>query len=395
MWEVWAAVPPILPTKFPLTRTDFQGKQKTAGHLEYNLPMIDATSDLYRPLTEAVQQALVKTTNPGVCAAILVDGQPFFSAAAGTTDPAGSTALDEQAQFLIYSATKTLIAAVVLQLAENGILALDSPVQAVLPDLALKIPVTLRQLLNHTGGIPDYGGMPAYSQAVRESPNKPWSSAEFLEATIPGGLAFASGQGWGYSNIGYLLLRQVIESVTNKPLRSVLDELIFVPLGVRSTFTAENLEQTQQLTPGWSKFLSQDRSLEDIRSRYHPGWVSHGVVASTALELTKIFDAVLAGPLLSQASRQSMLEGVDVPVKHPFFQQPAYGLGIMIDRASAYGLMAGHGGGGPGYSAGVLHLPNASGRRITGAALVNGDEGDLGMELAYILTQLTAGASSY
>ena len=85
-----------------------------------------------------------------------------------------------------------------------------------------------------------------------------------------------------------------------------------------------------------------------------------------------------------------MLSAVSVPVKHSFFRQPAYGLGVMIDRRSRYGVMAGHGGGGPGYSAGALHIPDAHGRRITSIALANCDQGDTGLMLAYELAMAVA-----
>jgi D-alanyl-D-alanine carboxypeptidase len=55
----------------------------------------------------------------------------------------------------------------------------------------------------------------------------------------------------------------------------------------------------------------------------------------------------------------------------------------MIDRASRFGIMAGHGGGGPGYSAGALTLPDARGHRITSIALANSDHDDLGLQIAF------------
>lgn len=340
-------------------------------------------------LQQAARAALQKKATPGAAFAVLVDGQPVISSAAGYARQDQSAPLDPAARFPIYSITKTLIAAVTLQLAEQDRLRLDAPVQAYLPALALPAPVTLRQLLNHTGGVPDYGGLSAYFDAVRAHPAQPWSAQEFLAATLPAGLAYPPGQGWGYSNIGYLLLRQVIETVTGASLREALRERIFAPLGLRHTDTAETLEDMQPLTPGYSQFFSPGE-LQDVRSRYHPGWVSHGVVLSTAAELAHMLDAILGGRLLSAESRAAMLKAEDVPVQHPFFHRPAYGLGVMVDKEPANGLIAGHGGGGPGYSAGALTLVDTRGRRITGAVLANSDRDDLALRLAYDLLMQAA-----
>jgi len=340
-------------------------------------------------LEQAARAALHEKVTPGAAFAVLVDGQPVIASAAGFAHLGQPAPLHPAARFPIYSITKTLIAAVILQLVEHDRLRLDAPVQAYLPALALPAPVTLRQLLNHSGGVPDYGGLPAYYDAVRAHPEQPWSAQAFLAATLPAGLAYPPGQGWGYSNIGYLLLRQVTETVTGVSLREVLRERIVAPLGLQHTDTAETLEDMQSLTPGFSQFFSPSE-MQDVRSRYHPGWVSHGVVLSTAPELAQMLDAILGGGLLSAASRAAMLEAVDVPVQHPFFHRPAYGLGMMVDKEAEPGLIAGHGGGGPGYSAGALSLVDARGRRITSAVLANSDRDDLALRLAFDLLMQAA-----
>jgi D-alanyl-D-alanine carboxypeptidase len=171
------------------------------------------------------------------------------------------------------------------------------------------------------------------------------------------------------------------------PFAAALQERIFDPLGFERSQAVQSLEDAQGLlVPGYSAFFSGG-GLEDMHKKYHPGWVSHGVVISTAGELIRMFDGILAGSLLSPASRAAMLEATEVPVQHPLFRSPGYGLGLMIDRNSPWGVIAGHGGGGPGYAAGALHLADAHGRRITTAALVNCDRGDLGLRLAFALLE--------
>jgi D-alanyl-D-alanine carboxypeptidase len=330
-----------------------------------------------------LEQALDRAATPGACVAVLRDGRPVGVHAAGWADPARTTPLAVDTRWYIYSVTKTLIAALILQRAEQGALALDAPVQSYLPHLALDQPVTVRQLLNHTGGLPDYGGLPAYAAALKADPTTPWDDATFLTATLAQGMLFAPGQGWAYSNLGYMLLRQVLTAVCSQSFRALVAEQIVAPLGLERTGVVDTLADAQDLTPGWSSFLSPDGALADVHTRYHPGWVAHGVVGSTALELARIVDAIGSARLISPESRAAMLEAVPVAVQHPLFRQPSYGLGVMIDPAARYGVLFGHGGGGPGYTIGAVCLPNAAGRRITAVATANRDQPDLGLQLAF------------
>ncbi len=340
-------------------------------------------------LRSLADEVLADAGAPGAAVALMVDGRMAAQVAAGFRDLERRVPLAQDARFYIYSNTKTLIAALVLRLAEAGRLALEAPFQKYLPEIALETPVSVRRLLNHSGGIPDYGGLPAYYAAVRAHPGRPWSDAEFLAATLGQGLAYPPGAGWGYSNIGYLLLRRLAERISTQPLADALREALFAPLGLDGCFVARGLEDAALLTPASSAFFTRG-ALEDVRQVYHPGWVSHGVVAATAPELARLLDGILGGALLSSGSRAAMLDALDVPVQHPLFRQPGYGLGLMVDRQSRFGLLAGHGGGGPGYSAGAFCLPHAGGHRVTAAALVNSDAGDAGQLLAHRALMLAA-----
>ena len=78
-----------------------------------------------------------------------------------------------------------------------------------------------------------------------------------------------------------------------------------------------------------------------------------------------------------------MLEPTLVPGDYAPFRQPAYGLGVMIDALSPYGLVAGHGGGGPGYSIGAFHFADVNGRSVTSVVLANRDQDDIGLQIAF------------
>ncbi len=230
------------------------------------------------------------------------------------------------------------------------------------PHIAGADRISIRQLLNHTAGIPDYGGMSAYHDSVRATPSSPWSFERFAVETFDQGLRFEPGEGWAYSNPGYMLVKRIVEEVSGESFRCLVVERIAKPLGLRRTFVAESLQDLASLTPGMSRVLSPDGGPRDVRQHYHPAWVSHGVIASTSSELVRFLDRLFSGRLLSADSLDQMTALVAVSVDPPpQGGRPSYGLGLMGDPASSLGLLLGHNGGGPCYGASAFHATALNG----------------------------------
>lgn len=269
---------------------------------------------------------------------------------------------NEEPAYLVYSLTKTVLATLVLMLCEEEELNLDAPLATWFPHIAHAEHISLRQLLNHTAGIPDYGGIHAYQESVRSSPSIPWSFERFAAETFEKGLLFEPGKGWAYSNPGYMLVKRIAEAVAGVSLRTLVLERIVVPLGLQRTFVPETLGDLSSLAPGTSSGLAPDHSPRDVRTHYHPGWVSHGVVASTSSDVVRFLDALFRGRILSQQSLDQMCELVIVPgapsaATNPLSRwgRPSYGLGLMGDPKSPWGLVLGHNGGGPCYNASAFY----------------------------------------
>ena len=327
----------------------------------------------------------------GASLALLVDGLPVLVAGIGRRDPDRPTPPDPGDEFHLFSIAKVFIAAAVLRLAERGSLALDSPVASVLPQPALPDTVTLRRVLNHTAGLPDYGGLPGYRDAVRAAPDQPWLRDKFLAATIGQHGAGPVGT-FHYSNIGYLLAAMTLERATGQSLSATLQAEVFAPGGAPALRLATEFGDASGLAPGWGTSLGDGREVVDVTHRYHPGWVAHGAVVGRALDAARALDAVLAGAVLGPASRGAMRVAVPVAGTHWLFQPPGYGLGLMCCAHGGSDRRAGHGGEGPGYSTGAIcQMPDA-GPRITVVALANTERHDLGLRLAWSLVGSVNGA---
>jgi D-alanyl-D-alanine carboxypeptidase len=218
---------------------------------------------------------------------------------------------------------------------------------------------------------------------VRSSPSTPWSFERFAAETFEKGLWFEPGQGWAYSNPGYMLLKRVAEIVTGASYRELITERIAGPLGLRRTFVAESVADLAALAPGTSCALSSDGAPRDVRISYHPGWVSHGVIASTASDLVRFLDGLFRGELLSPRSLVQMTELVAVPTDpavassaqdpHSRRGRPSYGLGLMGDPASPWGMVVGHNGGGPCYSASAFHAFDLGGASVCAMGAIEED----------------------
>lgn len=258
-----------------------------------------------------------------------------------------------------WSFTKPLIAACALRLAKQGRLHLDRP----LPGL----PYTLRQLLQHRAGVGDYGALPEYQATVARG-EPPWPQEELLQRVDPAKLLFAPGTGFAYSNVGYLLVRRMIENAHGAGLGQAIDDLVLQPLGLHASRLAQ---------------LPQDMRTTAFAGGhgYHPGWVYHGTVIGPVVEAALALHRLLTGDLLAPASRAALLDAQpvgDPPPGRPW-TRAGYGLGLMIGTMERPGTgsvhVAGHSAGGPGSIGAVYHATDG-GRPRTIAAFAAGSAGD-------------------
>lgn len=326
-----------------------------------------------RQIVEAASAREITDATP-VALALMTDDQRYATAV--------NCAPGNPPLFLAYSCTKTIIATLILMLWEEGRFTPETSLGRWFPELPQASAMTIRHLLNHTSGLPDYGGLVDYHREVRRSPSRPWTDTEFLERTLASGMLFAPGAGWAYSNVGYLLLRRIITEETGQSLAAVVSARICAPLGLTGSFVPESVADLSALQPACSALLAESGEAP-VPGLYHPGWVSHGVLASTPAELAAFYHRLFTGEVLSSGSRAALTALTPVPAAPPRYRVPGYGLGIMADTASPYGSIMGHNGAGPGYQASVFHLHSSNGRPTTVCAMCASESPDLAERLVF------------
>lgn len=234
-----------------------------------------------------------------------------------------------------WSFTKTVLAAAALRLVEAGALDLD----AGQPGAAY----TLRQLLRHEAGLPDYGELPAYHAAVAAG-ERPWPAAHLLAATDAERPRYQPGRGWRYSNIGYLKIGACIERATGQELGEALARLVLIPCGATTTRLTRRAEDLASVQMGTA-------------ASYDPGWVYHGLLAGPVAEAAQVLHRLTRGLLLTPEMLAAMRSGRGLPahrsVAHP---DPAYGLGLMLAATAPLDHPMGHSGAGPGSRIAVYAL---------------------------------------
>jgi len=342
---------------------------------------------------------------PGATAAYVLRDGTRAVAATGLADIENGTPMTVQSRMLAGSIGKTFVGATVVALAREGVLELNVPIARWLGGRQWfdRLPnhdvITLRQLLNHSSGLPDHVHLESFVTAV----NRKWQERQNYEITLRSllnhgpGLSdqghlesfansvahqwyetqplfspedligyvldrpalFEAGTSWAYSDTGYILLGLVIEEVTGRSYYEEIRERFLTPFDLQLTTPSDQLLLTG-LAAGYmgteNAFGFPHKTLQaDGTMVWHPGleWTGGGLVSNAG-------DLALWGALLFEGHAMTgdylteLLKGVPIS---PEDSDIYYGSGIAIYRSGPFGPVYGHGGWIPGYSSSLRHYP--------------------------------------
>ncbi|WP_051467433.1 serine hydrolase domain-containing protein [Actinomadura oligospora] len=301
-----------------------------------------------RPHT--IQQGLddlVRTDGVPAALATVQDGDGRSDTyTAGVGDLSTGSPVPVDGQVRIGSNTKTFTAVVMLQLAGERKIRLDAPVDTYLPGVVRGDGIdgrviTVRQLLQHTSGLPNY--VYYLSDDVRY-----YAPRDLLGLALQHKADFAPGTGWKYSNTNYVLAGLIIEKVTGHPIADEITRRVIDRIGLRHTYfpAAHELTIREAHAKGYDR-ASPDVPYTDV-TNLDPSWGwAAGQMVSTNSDLNRFFTALLAGRLLRPAQLAQMRH--TVPAGAPFAEGSRYGLGLVSTPLSCGGVYWGHGGSTTGY----------------------------------------------
>jgi D-alanyl-D-alanine carboxypeptidase len=305
--------------------------------------------DLARQLKRALHDAL---RDPSVHApgAILHVRSPRlgrFTGVAGLGRLAPPEPMRPRDRFRAGSIVKPFVAVAVLQLAERGRLSLDAQLPDVLPTrvtrrIANAGDITVRMLLGHRAGIPDWDS-PAVDEQVARHPAKAWKVSEFLDLAAAKPPVFAPGTSFSYSNTDYTLLGMIIEGITGHSWRREVTRRVIRPL--RLTHTALPAPGHRSLNgPHAHGYVELDGHQIDVNpDPSFAGAAGAAALVTTVQDLAHFLDALLAGQLFRRrATLKQML--TTAPAEGPG-GLVGYGLGIERRALPGGAELIGHLGG--------------------------------------------------
>lgn len=277
------------------------------------------------------------------------DGKPFFEGAYGLADRAHKIPNDTNTRFRLGSMNKMFTAVGIMQLVQAGKVELDKPFGTYLadyPNPTVSGSVTIRQLLNHTGGTGDIFG-PEYEKKRLQLR----TLVDYIALYGNRPLLFAPGSKWDYSNYGFILLGAVIEKVSGENYYDYVQRHIYVPAGMAATSSEPENVAVANRSIGYMR--SSDGGWEPNTGTLPYRGTSAGGGYSTAGDLLKFAIALQTHKLLDEQDTEMLTTGT---VASPIGM---YALGFEDETINGTRCF-GHGGGAPGMN-GELKICPAQG----------------------------------
>lgn len=353
-------------------------------------PWPTLTPRLGAQLQAALDRLRAELQIPGISVSIVFPDGGRWTGVSGVADIASKRPVTAGTAFSIASASKTFLAALILDLAAEGRLDLDDRAADQLPPLAgfgpLDPRITVRMLLNHTSGLHDYFLDPRIDRALQGAPARAWTAADSL--AYVGKAWFEPGTSWRYSNTNYLLLGLLAEHLTGRPLAEELRARYLGPLHLGSV-TYQGVETGRApLATGYRLTgtatglraipLSDGSGIVPFRSVVTAA-AGAGSLAASSDDLARWAWSLYRGDVLDPPSLDLMLRDVDLVAAYR--PRVPYGLGVqavLVDRFLTYG----HSGRFLGFRGAMRYLPAED---LAIAVLTNQNRHDPGLVLAELV----------
>ena len=290
----------------------------------------EADGVLSDALWAAMKRELDRARTPGAQAAVRRNGILLWSASAGCLKLTGcDKAAVGDNRFVIASVTKLVVACVAMSMVERGELNLEAPIERWLPDLPNAGRITVRMLLGHTSGLPEYFEDKLLARQLRREPFHPWTRREVLEAVQRLGAEAKPGERYAYRNSNYVALGEILELCVGESLESLVRERIAEPLGLRTLSFGENYPEGSRVASPHVTVLGRvfdplSRTGGKIPSHALGETWADGGIAASADDLAAFTEALFGGGLLQPET----VEAMTAPNERA--PQGSYGLGVGI-----------------------------------------------------------------
>ncbi|MBA4056430.1 MAG: serine hydrolase, partial [Marivirga sp.] len=287
-------------------------------------------------------------------------GKVIYHKAFGLRNVELQTPLDTTDVFELASVSKQFTAMIIMMLEEEGKLAFDDSVSLYIPDLPYK-GITVRQLLNHTSGLPDYQSvMDQYWDKSKIAGND--DNIAYLIRYRPPAL-FNPGKKYEYSNTGYMLLATIAEKVSGEDFIDLCRNRIFIPLQLKGTDirTSEEKKRIENFALGYIYVTEKGKYVraDSFPQFNYTIWLGNrkgpGRISSTSTDLLKWDRALYTDQLI----KQSTLKDAFTPARLNSDSLSQYGFGWELSEDKKLGKVVSHTGDNPGYKTEIIRYLDA------------------------------------
>lgn len=273
-------------------------------------------------MDQKIRNYMTENNIPGGIVAVAREGELDFIRTYGKSSVELDVDVAEGHVFEIGSISKQFVAAAAMLQVEEGKLDLDDPIQKYLPNLPSEwVGITVRQLFNHTSGIPDYEEIYTYDiYRLRVTPE------DVIKIAAGRPMDFEPGTGWYYSNTGHYLASMIVERIDGVPIGKVLKNRIFGPLGMSQTRFADPEAIIKGRAEGY--WVNRRGELINRNATETSSTLGAGGLLSSAADMAKWDHALYGTDLLSEESKRIMWEKVILPDG----TDPEYALGWSLAK---------------------------------------------------------------
>jgi len=346
-------------------------------------------AQLAADLQASMDDTVATGVSPGVALHVAHPERGSWAGAAGLGDVDQHRAMVPEGHLRAGSIMKPLVATAVLQRVEAGLLSLDATLTELLPaDVTKHVPradeITVRMLLGHRSGVPDFLGQEMLMAAAADQAHV-WTLEEFLSAAKKQPPTGAPGTTYSYSNTNYVLLGEILRAQTGRDWRDVVTENVVKR--AKMTHTSLPLPGDRAVpAPVNFGYINLGAGLVDF-TRMDPSMAGasggHALVTTPA-DLTTFLQALMAGKLFERpATLEQMLSFL--PAGEPGSPETEYGLGIEVCEIDGIRLV-GHMGKTAGYWSFMWQLPK-TGYFVTGTMNASDDLGAFAFPIAKLLSK--------
>ncbi|HVN19371.1 MAG TPA: serine hydrolase domain-containing protein [Dongiaceae bacterium] len=302
----------------------------------FALLVSSAVSQVSSHQIDSVFSTLKSNDAPGAAVLVVHDGKAVFRQGYGVTDLRTRGRIDSKTDFRLASFTKQFTATCIMLLVRDGKLHYDDHLTDVFPEFPdYGKSITIRNLLNHTSGLPDYEEllMKQYPNTSEDKIPQILDAAvlKLLEQQTAG--QFPAGSKWRYSNSGYAVLAMIVEKISGKPFGQFLHDRIFAPLKMSQTLA---YEKGKNVVPhrAFGHTKQKDGTWQQTDQSSTSAVLGDGGIYTSIDDLEKWDRALREHTLLSEQEMQPALTPVQPtsgPATYASGKPVSYGFGWFLD----------------------------------------------------------------